>query len=84
MTTIYKDDEIMIKTTDTGSIFYTNGIRVDLTSEIITKEKAEQIAPALKITFNRIYTVAYAKGYNDGVTAGKLDLKKQLKDIFDL
>lgn len=81
--TIFKNDKIMVKTTETGTSLYINSIRIEI-NETLTAEKAKEIAPILIAVFERVYKVAHSNGYQKGFEDGKNNLINQFKNIFNI
>lgn len=80
--TIYNKDGVMIKTQkNIGTFCYIGSVRIELDSKIITGEKAQEIAPLLKMVYERAFKIGKTDGYKDGYHKGQADLQKGLREL---
>lgn len=83
--TIYNKGGVMIKTQkNVGTFCYVGSVRIELDSKIMTVKKAQDIAPLLKMVYERAFKIGKTDGYKDGYRKGQIDLQKGLRELLGI
>lgn len=83
MKTIFKNNEIMIKTDNNGTFCYLGSIRCDLTSTTLTPKQAAAVAPLIVGAYKRGFQMGWLEGHEKGKDEGKAELKNAIKNLFN-
>lgn len=88
---IYKDDDLMIKFNILKGVYFQikpqnkdDFITIDLTPNCIDPKNAADLAPILKLIFDRVYKYAYSQGFIKGEEVGKKEIQTKLKELLDI